>query len=107
MKDHSSTTPPGVPKDPVLGVTLFPPLTDAQMKVLRFVHQYVLRERMYPTQREIGAELGYTQATAGQHLDALTEKGYLTKEKAGTRRNMRLTELAMEKLTNGNQLSLI
>lgn len=86
--------------DPILGITLLPPLTERQLQVLKAIHRMVVEQQTYPTQREVGNALGFTQATTGQHIDALTRKGYLAKAPGESRRNMRLTPVALEKLKN-------
>jgi DNA-binding MarR family transcriptional regulator len=84
--------------DPALGITLLPPLTARQLQVLSLVHRWALERQSYPTQREVAEVLGFTQATTGQHIDALVRKGYLAKALGEARRNMRLTPLAVERL---------
>jgi SOS-response transcriptional repressor LexA len=86
--------------DPVLGLTMYPALTDRQLAMVRWIHEYAVRERQYPTQREVAAGLGYSQAAAGHHIQALVKKGYLAMlpRTEVSRRNMRMTQLAVEKL---------
>lgn len=94
-------------QDTALGITLLPPLTERQLQVLDLIYRLVLEKQAYPTQREVGDVLGFTQATTGQHIDALLKKGYLSKAAGEFRRNIRLTQLAVEKLKNqGVQASL-
>lgn len=57
-----------------------------------------MRERQCPTQREVAAGLGYSQAAAGQHIAALVKKGYLLTLPTKTSRNLRMTQCAIEKL---------
>jgi DNA-binding MarR family transcriptional regulator len=97
---------PSFTTDRATGLTLFPPLTDRQMEVLAYVYQTVTRDKAYPTQREIAAAMGYNQNAAQQFLDALVKKGYLVKDPSIARRNIRLTELAMEKMMSTNQLEM-
>ncbi len=84
--------------DMALGIVLLPTLTDAQLASLRAIHSFVLEKSMYPTQRELGVILGCSQPNAVQHIEALTKKGYLTRDPSTNRRNIRLTELAIKKL---------
>jgi DNA-binding MarR family transcriptional regulator len=52
--------------------------------------------------------LGFTQATTGQHIEALVKKGYLSKATGEARRNIRLTTLAVERLkSQGDQQELL
>ena len=85
-------------KDEATGLTLFPQLTDRQLKLLRFIEIFVTKQQMYPTQREIADKFGYSQAAAGQYVMALVKKGYLARDPNFDRRNIRLTHLAIEKL---------
>lgn len=84
--------------DPALGITLLPPITDRQLQVLSVIHRMVVERQAYPTQRELGQALGMSQPTAGQFIDALTRKGYLSKALGEARRNIRLTPIALERL---------
>jgi DNA-binding MarR family transcriptional regulator len=101
-----SVDKPSFATDRATGLTLFPSLTDRQLEVLTYVYQKVNRDKAYPTQREIAAAMGYNQNAAQQFLDALVKKGYLVKDPSIARRNIRLTELAMEKMMSTNQLEM-
>ena len=101
-----SVSKPSFTTDQATGLTLYPSLTDRQQEVLTFVYQKVNRDKAYPTQREIAAACGYHQAAAQQFLDALVKKGYLVKDPSIARRNIRLTELAVEKMMSINQLEM-
>jgi DNA-binding MarR family transcriptional regulator len=85
-------------RDPTLGITLLPTLTAKQQQVLEVIHRLVIERQAYPTQREVAMVLGFTQATTGQHFEALLKKGYLLKATGEVRRNYRLTPLALERL---------
>lgn len=87
-------------QDPALGITLLPAMTQRQMQVLEVIYRLALERQLYPTQREVAGALGFTQATTGQHIDALLKKGYLSKAAGEYRRNIRLTSLAVERLKN-------
>ena len=76
---------------------IFPPVTDRQAKCLEFVWDYFLKNRFYPTQREVAHALNIQSNTAEVHLGPLIEKGYLTRE-PGRHRNIRLTQDGLEKL---------
>lgn len=94
------------------GLTLIPELSERQEDVLRFIYEAVHASRSYPTTREIASEGGYSQAAAMAHLNALVKKGYLTREPSVSRRNIRLTPLALEKIrldqekSDGEQMKL-
>ena len=92
-----------VQEDPTLGIVLLPPVTERQLQVLSIIHRKVLEHQSYPTQREVAGALGFTQATTGQHIGALVKKGYLAKAAGETRRNIRLTPLAVERLKSQTQ----
>jgi DNA-binding MarR family transcriptional regulator len=90
-------------QDSALGITLLPLLTERQLQVLGVIHRLVIEKQIYPTQREVAGALGFTQATTGQHIDALLKKGYLSKAAGEFCRNIRLTSLAVERLKNQGQ----
>lgn len=85
-------------QDSALGITLLPALTARQLQVLSVIHRMVMERQLYPTQREVAGALGFTQTTTGQHMEALVKKGYLSKALGESRRNIRLTPLAVERL---------
>ena len=97
---------PSFTTDLATGLTLFPALTERQLEVLVYVYKKVNKDKTYPTQREISEELGYSQGTAQQFLDSLVRKGYLVRDTSISRRNIRLTDLAMEKMMIDNQLEM-
>jgi DNA-binding MarR family transcriptional regulator len=101
-----SVAKPSFTTDLATGLTLFPSLTERQLEVLTYVYQTVNRSKSYPTQREIATAMGYHQNAAQQFLDALVKKGYLVKDPSIARRNIRLTELAMEKMMSSNQMEM-
>lgn len=101
-----SVAKPSFTTDLATGLTLFPALTERQEEVLSYVYKKVNKDKTYPTQREIAEAMGYQQAAAQQFLDALVKKGYLVKDTSIPRRNIRLTELAMEKMMIDNQLEM-
>lgn len=94
-------------QDDVLGITLLPKLTDKQLEVLRLIFELVKADRVYPTQRQLAERMGTKQASAMGHVNALMKKGYLVRDAAESRRNIRLTSVAIEKLEGGKQLPLI
>ena len=85
--------PPGIAMQPL------PMLTEKQANCLRFLYTYFMEHRYYPTQREVMDALGVKGTNAAGYLDPLEKKGYLVRDiLAGTRRNIRLTKQAIEKL---------
>lgn len=92
--------------DEALGIGLLPPVSDRHLALIRWVREFALSKRQYPTQREIGEALGISQTGACQAIDALIKKGYLVKDERTTRRNIRLTALAMKKLESAEQMKL-
>jgi DNA-binding MarR family transcriptional regulator len=79
------------------GMRVLPTLTQRQAEVLTFLGRYFQTNRDYPTQREIADHFGVSQNAAALHLVALSKKNYVVRL-PGERRNIRLTELALEKL---------
>ncbi|HWS86446.1 MAG TPA: helix-turn-helix domain-containing protein [Pyrinomonadaceae bacterium] len=73
-----------------------PPLTDKQAECLRYVLDYFLERRYYPTQREVAAAMSLNSSTAESYLKPLIQKGYLEREPR-RRRNVRLTAAAVRK----------
>lgn len=61
-------------------------LTDRQMEILEFIHQYSTANGFPPTYREIGRHFNIS-STFGvkRHIDALVKKGYLTNESKTSR----------------------
>lgn len=79
------------------GMRVLPTLTKRQVEVLSFLGNYFQEKRDYPTQREIADHFRISQNAAALHLQALSKKNYVVRL-PGERRNIRLTELAIEKL---------
>jgi DNA-binding MarR family transcriptional regulator len=74
-----------------------PPLTDKQAECLKYVVDYFLARRYYPTQREVAMAMSLNSSTAESYFEPLVRKGYLEREPR-RRRNIRLTTSAVEKL---------
>lgn len=73
------------------------PLTPRQAEVLGIIKESVRRDGKVPTVREIARNLGVkAPGTIQDHLRALEQKGYLTREK-GVSRNIRV-EMEAERL---------
>ncbi len=108
MVTVSRMTTASLEVDPILGVALLAPITDRQLEVLTAIQRLATSRQMYPTRRELADALGQTQATTTQHVDALVKKGYLEIDRSATRRNMRLTQSAQQRLglAGGSQMNL-
>lgn len=76
---------------------VLPPLTEKQAECLKYVVNFFIERRYYPTQREVAAAMGLNSSTAESYLEPLERKGYLEREPR-RRRNIRLTDAAVEKL---------
>ena len=76
---------------------VLPPVTEKQARCLRFILDYFLENRFYPTQREVALAMDVRSNTAEMYLQPLEQKGYLQRE-PGKQRNMRLTRDALERL---------
>lgn len=74
------------------------PLTDRQLSVLQFLHEYFSKNRCMPTRREIAEFLELKSLNVAPYLSALEKKGYVTKKGERLRRNLELTQNAYEKL---------
>lgn len=77
-------------------------LTDRQYLALSAIYRFIMRERRYPTNKEIAEEL--TEAgqpcslsRAGQLVDILIRKGYAVRRTRGPR-SLQLTAAAFDKL---------
>lgn len=77
---------------------VLPPLTDRQAQCLKFIHDYFVAHRYYPTQREVAEAMKLQSSTAETYLEPLRRKGYLHKRVRRQRRNIRLTPKARQKL---------
>lgn len=77
---------------------VLPPLTDKQAQCLKFIHDYFVAHRYYPTQREVAGAMSLQSSTAETYLEPLRRKGYLHKRVRRQRRNIRLTPKARQKL---------
>ena len=80
------------------GGRLLPILTPRQLEILKFIYQYALKNRDYPTGPEIGEAMGMTKQAAANALETLTKKGYAWRDRSVTERNIRLTEAATERM---------
>jgi len=80
------------------GGRLLPVLAPRQLEVLRFIHAYALKNRDYPTGGEIGEAMSMTKQAASSVLAALVKKGYAYRDRNFFERNIRLTDVAIEKM---------
>lgn len=79
-------------------LVVLPQLTDKQARCLRFIHEYFMEHRYYPTQREVARAMNLQSSTAELYLEPLRRKGYLQRKVKRQRRNIRLTTKARQKL---------
>ena len=79
-------------------VRVLPPLTEKQAQCLHFIHDYFLKHRFYPTQREVAEAMHLQSSTAETYLEPLRRKGYIHRRAKKQRRNIRLTPIARQKL---------
>lgn len=56
------------------------PITNEEIKVLEYVIEFKKTNGYSPSVREIGKALGYCGKTAHLKLDALQDKGYITRQ---------------------------
>jgi DNA-binding MarR family transcriptional regulator len=74
-----------------------PILTEKQARCLSFIYDFFATNRDYPTHREIAEGLDIQSTNVQPYLEPLIKKGYL-KRKDDSKRNIRLTKRALEKL---------
>lgn len=74
-----------------------PPLTEKQADCLKFVAEYFMAQRYYPTQREVAEAMHLRSSTAAMYLTPLVNKGFLSREPR-RRRNIMLTPAGIKKL---------
>lgn len=83
---------------------VLPKLSERQKECLSFIAAYVLKNKDYPTQKEISGALRLKSNSAWGYTEALKKKGYLTVTRTIGVRNLRLTKTAFEFLNeNVNQ----
>lgn len=74
-----------------------PVLTEKQARCHTYIYNYFARNRDYPTHREIAEGLDIQSTNVQPYLEPLVKKGYL-KRKENSKRNIRLTKRALDKL---------
>jgi DNA-binding MarR family transcriptional regulator len=77
--------------------TPLPLLTDKQARCLSYIYNFFVVNRDYPTHREIAEAMRLHSTNALPYLEPLVRKGYLLRS-INSKRNIRLTEQAWEKL---------
>ncbi len=75
-----------------------PKLTVKQNNCLRFIFDFYESNRFYPSHREIADALEVNTTNMRPYLTPLEKKGYITIDDADSSRNIRLTEMALEKI---------
>lgn len=79
-------------------LTVLPPLTEKQAQCLKFILEFFVQHRYYPTQREVATAMDLQSSTAESYLEPLRRKGYIARKVKRQRRNIRLTSKARQKL---------
>ncbi len=77
---------------------VLPPLSEGQGRCLKFILEFFIEHRYYPTQREVADKMNLKSSTAESYLEPLRRKGYLARKVRRQRRNIRLTSKARQKL---------
>lgn len=80
------------------GGRVLPVLAPRQLQVLVFIYQFALKNRDYPTGSEIGQSMGVTKQAVASTLGTLVKKGYAYRDRNFSERNIRLTDVAVEKM---------
>ena len=78
---------------------ILPKMTEKQLECLSIIASFYKENRYYPSRRQIAQKMGITAGAAGGHILLLQKKGYLELE-TGERRNIRLTQKALERLNS-------
>src|SRR5437016_2270380 len=63
-------------------------LTEKQQEVLRFIQNYLAKQGIAPSVREIGEALGKSAQAIQQHIESLRAKGYLQHQPSKSRANV-------------------
>lgn len=78
---------------------LLPDLSPRQKSALTYIFQYRRERRNYPLASELALALGLKSVSSTTYIEPLIKKGYLVRDTSIGRRNLRLTEKGLEKLT--------
>lgn len=82
------------------GGRILPLLSPKQMETMEFIYDFSLKKRDYPTGTEIAEALGgVTKQAVQSTLVTLIKKGYLYRDRSIAERNIRLTSVALEKMS--------
>ena len=80
------------------GGRVLPVLSPRQLQALRYVHAYAEKHRDYPTGVEMAEEMGISKQAVASLLSSLIKKGYAFRDRNFYERNIRLTEIATERI---------
>lgn len=80
------------------GGTILPILSEKQYAVLKYIYDYSLKNRDYPSGAEIAATFSISKQAVTPLLTSLVKKGYAFRNREFVTRNIRLTPAATEKL---------
>lgn len=80
------------------GGRILPLLSPRQAQALDYVYTYSLTQRDYPSGPEIASRLGISKQAVTTIVNQLVAKGYLFRDRNVAQRNIRLTDLAVERM---------
>ena len=92
---EATSTASGVLPD---GGRLLPVLAPRQLETLKYIYEHAVKTRDYPTGAEIGQALGVSKQAVSSMLTTLVKKGYAYRDRNISERNIRLTEVAFERM---------
>lgn len=75
-----------------------PELSERQRVCLRFMVEFAMLRRQYPTYQEIATHMGVSRTQVGRYLTYLEKKHFIDRVGAEHKRNFRVTELGMRRL---------
>ena len=80
------------------GGRVLPVLSLRQREALRYIYAYAEKNRDYPTGVEVAEVMGISKQAVASLLNSLIKKGYAYKDRTFAERNIRLTDIATERL---------
>jgi DNA-binding MarR family transcriptional regulator len=80
------------------GGRVLPVLSPRQREALRYIHAYAEKNRDYPTGVEVAEVMGISKQAVASLLNSLVKKGYAYRDRTFAERNIRLTDIATERL---------
>lgn len=80
------------------GGRVLPVLSPRQLEALSYLHAYAEKNRDYPTGGEVGEVMGISKQAVSNLLNSLIKKGYAYRDRTLNERNIRLTDIATERL---------